>query len=207
MSENNENLAPRYAFLGKWLSILFWLIIPGTIAGLMGSNTLMNSAPGVYIAGQILNAVCTLASGLIFLKLSAEEDRYKTAGICALIAAAASLFVAIVSGAASTPDWTLFITLPAAVFALIGTYHEFTAHSEILFHIDHALSERWNKLWKWYLGCFIGMFGSVLLMLMAPVLGALVYVAAAIAFIVISIMRFVSLYRTAKIFRLSSMEP
>ncbi len=90
MSENNENLAPRYAFLGKWLSILFWLIIPGTIAGLMGSNTLMNSAPGVYIAGQILNAVCTLASGLIFLKLSAEEDRYKTAGICALIAAAAS---------------------------------------------------------------------------------------------------------------------
>ena len=45
-----------------------------------------------------------------------------------------------------------------------------------------------------------------LLMLMAPVLGALVYVAAAIAFIVVSIMRFVSLYRTAKLFRLSSTE-
>ena len=206
-SENNHQQNERAGYLSKWLSLLFWLIIPGTIAGLMGSNIFMTSAPGLYMAGQILNALCTAASGFIFLKLSREEDHYHIAAICAFVAAGASLLASIISGAAETPNWTLFITIPAAIVALTGTSHEFKAHSSILFNVDHALSEKWDFLWKWYIGTFIGMIGSVLLILIVPILGLLVFIIAAIAFIIVSIIRLVTLYNTAHDFKLLSMAP
>jgi len=206
-SENNNQQIERAGYLGKWLSLLFWLIIPGTIAGLLGSNIFMTSAPGLYMAGQILNALCTAASGFIFLKLSREEDHYHIAAICAFVAAGASLLVSIISGAAQTPNWTLFISIPAAIVALTGTNHEFKAHSSILFNIDHELSERWVTLWKWYLGTFLGMLGSVLLLLIVPIFGLLVLIVAAIAFIIVSIIRLVTLYNTARDFKLLSMAP
>lgn len=194
-------IAKRAPVLGKWLWIIFWLIVPSTIGSIMANETTATILPGLFMPGQIINAICSLTYGAILMKLSSEEDRYRTAGVCLLIAGGVSAVVAIISGIGEEPAWTLFFTIPAAVVGLVGEYNEFIAHSAVLSGVDNELSEKWETLWKWYIGLFLGMFGCILLMLLIPILGALALIAAAIGLVVVSILKLVYLYRTAKIFR------
>lgn len=196
-----ERTAKRAALLGKWLWMLFWLIVPATIAGLMGNDTVRNLSPGTYIAGEILNIACSAAYGAILLKLSCEDDRYRTAGICALISAAAGVLVLVISGTAEVPTWSLVFTAPGVIVALFGEYNEYNAHSNMLAGLDNGLSNKWVMLWKWYIGCTITMFGSILVILIVPILGFIVFISATIGTIIVSIMKLVYLYRTAKTFR------
>ena len=194
-------IAKRAPVLGKWLWIIFWLVIPSSIGSIMSHETTAKILPGLVMPGQIINAICSLTYGAILLKLGSEEDRYRTAGICALIAGGVSAVVAIITVAAEEATWTLLFTLPAAVVAMVGEYNEYMAHSAVLSGVDNELSEKWEVLWKWYIGLFLGMIGCILLMLIAPVLGAIVILGCAIGTVVVGILKLVYLYRTAKIFR------
>ena len=194
-------IAKRAPVLGKWLWIIFWLVIPSSIGSIMSHETTAKILPGLVMPGQIINAICSLTYGAILLKLGSEEDRYRTAGICALIAGGVSAVVAIITVAAEEATWTLLFTLPAAVVAMVGEYNEYMGHSAVLSGVDNELSEKWEVLWKWYIGLFLGMIGCILLMLIAPVLGAIVILGCAIGTVVIGILKPVYLYRTAKIFR------
>ena len=194
-------IAKRAPVLGKWLWIIFWLVIPSSIGSIMSHETTAKILPGLVMPGQIINAICSLTYGAILLKLGSEEDRYRTAGICALIAGGVSAVVAIITGTAEEATWTLLFTLPAAVVAMVGEYNEYMGHSAVLSGVDNELSEKWEVLWKWYIGLFLGMTGCILLMLIAPVLGAIVILGCAIGTVVVGILKLVYLYRTAKIFR------
>ena len=194
-------IAKRAPVLGKWLWIIFWLIIPSTIGSIMAHETTAKILPGLFMPGQIINAICSLIYGAILLKLGSEEDRYRTAGICALIAGGVSTVVAFITVAAQEATWTLLFTLPAAVVAMVGEYNEYMAHSAVLSGVDNELSEKWEVLWKWYIGLFLGMFGCIIVMLIIPVLGALAILGCAIGTVVVGILKLVYLYRTAKIFR------
>ena len=66
---------------------------------------------------------------------------------------------------------------------------------------DNDLSEKWLKLWKWFIRCMLGMIGSVILLLIAPFPGSILLLAASIGLAVVSIAKLVYLYRTAKVFR------
>lgn len=204
--KHKELLANRAPFLGKWLSILFWLVVPGIIAGIMKNENVMKVSFGIYLTGQIMNAVCSLAYGAILLKLSAMEDRYHTAGIYALIRSGIGILLTIISGAATASTWSLIIALPATVLGMIGEYYEYNAHSSVLLGADDKLSEKWSTLWKWYLRCTLGLIGSVLLTLITPILGVILFVVALIGTIIVSIAKLVYLYRTAKAFREYSVE-
>jgi hypothetical protein len=94
-----------------------------------------------------------------------------------------------------------FFTIPAAIIALVGEYNEYMGHSAVLTGVDNELSEKWEVLWKWYIGLFLGMFGCILLMLIIPILGAIALIGAAIGLVVVGILKLVYLYRTAKLFR------
>lgn len=194
-------IAKRAPILDKWLWIIFWLIIPSTIGSLMANETTAKILPGLFMPGQIINAICSITYGAILLKLGSEEDSYRTAGICALIAGGVSAVVAFISGAAEAATWTLIFTIPAAIVALVGEYNEYMGHSAVLTGVDNELSEKWTMLWKWYIGLFLGMFGCILLMLIIPIFGALALIGAAIGVLVVGILKLVYLYRTAKIFR------
>lgn len=194
-------IAKRAPVLGKWLWIIFWLIIPSTIGSLMANETTAKILPGLFMPGQIINAICSLTYGAILLKLGSEDDRYRTAGICALIAGASSALAAIINGGSDGATWILIFTLPAAIVALVGEYNEYMAHSAVLSGVDNELSEKWEVLWKWYIGLFLGMLGCILLMLIAPVLGAIAILGCAIGTVVVGILKLVYLYRTVKIFR------
>ena len=194
-------IAKRAPVLGKWLWIIFWLIIPSTIGSIMSHETTAKILPGLVMPGQIINAICSLTYGAILLKLGSEEDRYRTAGICALIAGGVSAVVAIITGTAEEATWTLLFTLPAAVVAMVGEYNEYMGHSAVLSGVDNELSEKWELLWKWYIGLFLGMFGCIIVMLIAPILGVIAILGCAIGTVVVGILKLVYLYRTAKIFR------
>lgn len=190
--------ARRAPFLGKWLWILFWLVVPGTIAGLMTNEAVMEVGPSVYFTGQILSAVCSFAYGFILVKLSSEEDRYRTAGIFTLICTGVSLLAELAFNGAA---WMLIMMIPAVIVGLVGEYQEYMAHSAVLGGIDNDLSAKWENLWKWQIGLFLGMFGCILLMLIIPVFGAIAVIGASIGLIVVGILKLVYLYKTAKAFR------
>ena len=194
-------IAKRAPVLGKWLWVIFWLIIPSTIGSIMAHETTAKILPGLFMPGQIINAICSLIYGAILLKLGSEEDRYRTAGICALIAGASSALAAMINGGSDGATWILIFTIPAAIVAIVGEYNEYMAHSAVLSGVDNELSEKWEVLWKWYIGLFLGMFGCIIVMLILPILGAIAILGCAIGTVVVSILKLVYLYRTAKIFR------
>lgn len=200
-AERQTAIARRAPILGKWLWILFWLIIPSTIAGLMTDDTISGMFPGLYMPGQILNALCHLAYGGILLYLASEEDGYRTAGICSLVAGGISVLVSVISGPGDAPAGSLLFTLPAAIVALVGEFKEFTAHSDVLADVDRELSEKWCVLWKWNIGLYVGMLACTVVVFIIPLLGALGVLAASIGLLVVSIMKLVYLYKTAKTFR------
>lgn len=200
-TERKAALAKRAPILGKWLWILFWLVIPSTIASVLGNDTVIEWVPALFVPSLVLSAICSFTYGGILVKLGSEEAQYRTAGICSLISGSVSLLIACVSGGAEAPNWTLLFSLPAAIIALVGEYNEFSAHSKVLSDLDDTLSADWNSLWKWFIGTYGAMMGSILIILIAPILGLLVLIAAAIGLIVVSIIKLVYLYKTAKLFR------
>lgn len=194
-----ERLAQRAPVLGKWLWIMFWLIVPAVFAAVMGNDGLKVD-PTVHMAGRILNNICSASYGAILLKLASEEDRYRRAGICALISAAAGLLLI----AFSEPDWSLLITLPIAVVALVGEYNEYHAHAAVLAGVDNELAQKWTRLWKWYIGLMVGGLGCILLMLIVPRLGLVLLLSGGVAMMIVGTLKYVYLYRTARVFRLYS---
>ena len=196
--------AKQAPLLGKWLWIIFWLIIPSSVASILTNQTVIQYLPGLNLPGQILNAICCAIYGISLLKLASVEEFYKKAGIFVLIAGGISAVDAIATGTAGAvqaPAWTWLLTIPAGIIALIGEYNEYMGHSAVLAGVDNELSEKWVSLWKWYIGLFLGMLGCILVMLILPLLGALALLAAAIGVVVVSIKKLVYLYRTAKFFR------
>lgn len=194
-------IAERAPILGKWLGILFWLFIPSGIASLLTNENITVLMPRLYIPGVILRAICSVLYGLILIRLTSEEERYRKAGICSLICGAASVLTACFSGGARVLHWALLVSVPVAIVSFVGAYNEFTAHSIVLTGVDHWMSENWSLLWKWYIGSYCAMLGSLLVIVLNPVLGLLVTIGAVICLLVVSILKLVFLYRTAKRFQ------
>lgn len=196
-ADRKEMLARKAPFMGKWLWILFWLWIPSAVIGVLTSDVVVEAFPGLVVPGAILSFCCSLAYGVILLRLTPECERYRLAGILSIAAAAVSLFATLIGGA----GWMLLLLIPAAIAGLVAEYQEFTAHGEVLSQISETLSGKWYRLWKWFIGVYIALIGSVVLMLIFPVLGLLVALAALIGLIVVSILKLVYLYRSAQEFR------
>lgn len=194
-------MAKRAPILGKWLWVLFWLIVPGTIGSFMSDKSIAGLLPGLLVPGRIITLISNLTYGAILLKLASEEASYRTAGICALIAGSASFAVTFIPDAVNDPTVTLLIKIPIAIVALVREYNEYMGHSAVLDGVDNELSEKWSMLWKWYVGVLLGMIGGIFITLIIPILGALAIIASAIGILVVDVLKLVYLYRSAKVFR------
>lgn len=194
-----EEMAKRAEILGKWLWILFWLFVPSMIAGFMSNESVLPISPQIYMAGKGIRAVCSLVYGGILLKLATVEERYRTAGICIFVSAAVSVLVIAISAAASILG--LIISISGLIVALVGEYNEFQGHSNVLADVDDERSAKWTSLWKWYIGCILAMPCGLVVLTMIPLLGLILICCAGIGVIIVSIMKLVYLYQTAKVFR------
>lgn len=185
----------KSALLGKWLWILFWLIVPNTLAGLIGL------IPALFLPGKILEILVLTAYALILQKSAAAEENYHAAGVCMLVSVALEFVSLCLFGERMEEGWGLLLMLPAAILLLVGEYYEYMGHADVLMDVDSQLSEKWSKLWKWYIGAFAATLGSIVLALFIPMLALFLILAAEIAILVVSILKLVYLYRTAKRFR------
>ena len=199
--QRKATLVKRAEVMGKWLWIMFWLMIGANIPALLSNDYFAQHLPGLYLAGAICGLLFNLACCLILLKLGREYDGYRVAGILFLVGSVISALRGTITWMNPDANGLVLLSLPAAVANIVATYQEYTAHSAVLNGVDDVLSEKWGALWRWYIRCYLGMFGCVVLMIFAPVLGAILLIADVIAMLVMSIMKIVYLYRTAKIFR------
>jgi len=191
----------RAPLLGKWLWVLFWLFIPSEIGGLMSNDTVAAAFPAVGMAGELLGVLCGLACAAILWRLREAGERYGTAAVWQLISAAAAVLLVVVSARDADGGLTILIELPVLVVSILAVYQEYNAHADVLEGVDDGLSAAWRKLWKWYIGLLAGMFACVLLVAIAGWLGVLALLADMIGVIVVSVLKLVYLYRTAKLFR------
>lgn len=206
---NSWKLAEKAPFLGKWLWILFWLVIPQSLASLLTSD-LFAGQPVLSSLGQIMQLIYLLGCGLVLLKLSSQIARYRTAGIYFLVGGminAAFSIIPVPAAGSALAVWGSLIIVAGGIFLMVGEYHEYMGHSELLEGVDWELSDKWRKLWKWYIGCFIALLGSIVVITFSPFLGLLVTLAAIIGLLVVLIRKLVYLYRTAMIFRNWDAEP
>lgn len=206
---NSWKLAEKAPFLGKWLWILFWLVIPQSLASLLTSD-LFAGQPVLSSLGQIMQLIYLLGCGLVLLKLSSQIARYRTAGICFLVGGminAAFSIIPVPAAGSALAVWGSLIIVAGGIFLMVGEYHEYMGHSELLEGVDWELSDKWRKLWKWYIGCFIALLSSIVVITFSPFLGLLVTLAAIIGLLVVLIRKLVYLYRTAMIFRNWDAEP
>lgn len=199
-AENSRraSLLARIPILGKWLWILFWLVIPANLAAIMTMDVVVDVLPGLMIPGELLSLATTIAYGLILMKLRDQDDQYRISGICNLVSAAVGFLLNMFTDGSG---WTLLVSLPAAIVSMVGVYNEYMAHSAVLSGVDNDLSEKWEKLWKWEIGLLGATFGGVFVAIILPLIGILLTLGGAIGIIVASILKLIYLYRTAKCFR------
>ena len=72
-------LARKAPFLGRWLWILFWMVIPSTVASLLAMDAMAGWAPGVYLFGKYL--VLAALIGQVVVGILALVYLYQTADI------------------------------------------------------------------------------------------------------------------------------
>ena len=193
------------AALAGRLKVLFWLVVPGTIAGFLSDEALSAHWPDLASLGEILGILCSVVYGLLLLSLAKVNGGYRAAGACTLFVVAAGVIVQVLGGSGDPHNVersiALILTFLSGVAALVGEYTECTSHAEVLEPVDIALSQRWRRLWKWYVGLFLGTFAGILVALFSQWLGLLVMTASTVGSLVVAILKLVYLWRTARTFR------
>ena len=182
--------------LGKWLWLLFWLLIPNIIAGIMSNESLKPISPTMYYIGTVLGIVVEIIYCIVLFMLRHVEKKYGHAVICTIagvVLTVVSLLLA--DGALFFAVLFMFATLAVS---LAGSYFLYYGH--VLEDFDVEFSEKWKKLWKWQIICLCGAVAGVCLLFLW-ILGVLLVLASAIGIAVVSIVQLVYLYRMAVLFR------
>ena len=185
--------------LAKWTNILFWLIIVSTVANFLTSENATNAVPVLAFTGQILNIAATAAYGVVLMKIASESMHYRNSAICCFITAVIS--VAVIPISDDTESFiAISVVIVSVVINMIGVYYEFMGHADVLRDVDRTLSDKWFKLWKWYVGTFFGMIGGTVLAVIIPLIGMIIVLASTIGTFVVSIVKIVYIYKMSKVF-------
>ena len=206
----------QYGLLSKWLSLLFWLIIPDIIAGVLSNGFMEQAVPFIYYFGMAMSIVVDFLYGFFLFKLSSVRNEYKTAGTFNMILAVMYFAVLVLP-----LNMVSVFASQISVFGILSYYYEIKAHSSVLAGIDDALSAKWKKLWKWYIIFTVativafgfGVFAAAAIfssaaysisaagLIFALISLVLTGIAIVVCAIVLTVLRLIYLYRTAKIFK------
>lgn len=179
--------------LGYWIGILFWI----KVANLVG--LVFNNMPGLAFIGLAIILGCQVAYGVILLKISSAESRYKLAGILLLVSVVTTISVLFIPGV--TPILAQLINLISTIISTVSIYYEISAHSEVLKDHNNMISREWMIVWQ-------GTIASLALSICAGFLASAVYgiavimqLAASIISMGVAVLFFVYLYKTAQVFK------
>lgn len=195
--KKEENIVTAQA-LAKWVKILFWMVVPIELFTLLGHERVTEIFPILEFPASVASGVMQLVCAWVLLQMSKIDEVYRKPAIFLGLAA----LLGVISGLIpDTNGWGLLFSIPTLVISLMASYHEFMAHAEVVAPFDVELSEKWNKIWKWYLFGMIGIFAGVFLTFILGILGALFMLACVVLLGVATILKYVYLYRMMKLFQ------
>lgn len=193
-AEQHRRMVAKAPKLVRYLSVLFWLVVPVNVASLL--ELAGRALPVLGMVGEVLGFACELLYGIVLLLLAFAEPRYRTAGILAFAVQAVRLLGLIPDESVQT-----ILLLPQIGLTPVCQYYELTAHSVLLTGVENDLAGKFQTLWKWYVGSYGAVFGGTILMLLIPGLGLLVLLAAMVAILVVGIVKLVYLWRAKTVFQ------
>lgn len=194
----------RAKVFGKWMWIYFWVsivtIIPGGIAAveeMSETGTIIGT-----LIGWCLSAVLVYA----MFQLGRVQDRLRTCAILNAVALAAQIILHFVNSEMLTDLWDI----PSIIMGLVVSYQLMHGCGDALAGVDNEQSNKWYRLWKWYVGLLIGGVVAVPAVIFLAAFGentfqAVIAVIALLAWVCMLLVQvvkeYVYIYRTAKIFR------
>lgn len=196
------DLELRTSILAKWVSVLFWVSIVNIALGILSIDNMLVWVPALYYIAGFARFLCNLSYAIVLLKLKNAETRFFKSGLFALAVWIIDITGLVTSNLFNLPDWSylVFLSLPSLIFGFVSEYHEFNAHADVLVGADYILSEKWRKLWKYYV---LSLFALICCSIITvPLLGSIIMLAAAITLVVCSFAKIFYLYHTANTFRL-----
>ena len=208
---NQTNL---YSFTAKHLWLLFFIVIPVNIFDILTTELFASHLPStIYSFCNYGIIICNLLYALILLKLSKEHDFYKTAGIISIFSVLINLWFTFINGGpleSMVSDGFSFGVLALAFISIVCNiltiFFETNGHANILGRYDYDLSSKWDKLRKWYIYIYCGLGSSFAIVFIIPLIGLLIMLASIIALCVLAIVKYIYLYKTAKVFTKLSKE-
>ncbi len=199
-AEEKEYIAEYAPIMSKWFMILFISMVVSNISFIFTSDAIHEHFPSFYVICSVITGICTILYSVILFILSKVHERYTIAGICAVINSLYH-FIEILAFKGDTPTWFALISLVCYISMIVEGYHFFNATSDTLMGVDNMLAAKWSDLWKWYKWMMIGVISSVVLILIAPVIGLIVMLVSVIGIIIIDIIKFVYIFQTGKAFK------
>lgn len=187
----------RSVMMGKYLWVLFWLVIVSTVVGLFLNDNAVAQNPALAVPAVITQLVFSVSYALVLFKMRNVSECYYYAGISGFVTAALTLVASLLG----TSGWGIFLSLIAVIPAFICEYQEYMAHADATQEMDPDMARKWRILWYWNLGCLCATIGGTLLTLIGLYIAALIVPLAAIGALVVCIIKIVFLYSTAKSFR------
>lgn len=200
MNEQNEVMMVRdfesqKEIIVKWIKVLFVCQIATVV-----TTALAGVAAVSVLAGWIARGV-SIAAVVALFKLAPVHERYRKAAIFSAI----SVGGVIVTGLLKMEAFGLALS----ICAIVGTYQELSAHSELTAPKDQKLSNRWHSLF-WYeivAGLFAGLFSTVAIVIAAfaqidqETIVALAVAAAAVVSVIVALVRVLYLKQTLALYQ------
>ena len=183
--------------LTKWVRILFWLVIPMELFALLGNDKIAELVPSLALPVEIGSGLIRLIYAGVLYRMSKDAYIYRKPASFLVVSALLGMLSNVIPNGKGL---ALLVSLPGMVVSLAAIYFEYTAHAEIVAPYQWELSENWHMIWKWQLYSTIGIFASVFLILIAPILGVLAMLGCTVWLIVAGVLKYVYLYRMMKLF-------
>lgn len=178
--------------LHKWTDILFKIIIASVVFNLI--TNLMSDGSAIRIVTNIVESLINIAYGCVLVLISKTNKKYFISGI-ALIAYKLVYLFNLYIIKPEDKITVLAISLGIIVVGMWGEYNEFIAHAEVLANYDEAMSDKWVKLWNWYIISMCVTIGGLFL-------STVISLIATIVVIVISILKIIYLRKTKEVYEL-----
>lgn len=204
-AEHRAALTRRSAFLGRWLWVMFWLIIPNTLGALLSAEPIQDNLPELYWAGIVLQIAVLLGCGGILLLISRYSRHF---GNCIWYALAGYGILLLAHFLPQDTLGQVFLVLVlnavSILLSLLGIRQRIEGYGEILAGLNDALAGKMRRLWPLYRWCYGIMIVCLIGLPILQILSLLFVLALLVCMcwlLALSIMMMVNEYRSAKTFR------
>lgn len=191
--------------IGKWMTFYFWMIFVNLIPSTIAVVEEMNHSG--TIIGVMLGWVCAAVMIFAQFQMGRYQDRLKLCAGLNTVLLVGGIVVELVGSEPLSELWGI----PSVIISLVVLYQFMHGCGDLLVGVDNEQSDKWYRLWKWYIWLMVGgIVGVPVLMVIAfmledfGVMGLLivgVVLAWAVLILAQAVREVVYIYRTAKTFR------